>query len=168
MSGTRLHVGCGGDIRPGYINIDEFNPAADVRMRIQDLSYPSNSIDRIEGYMVLEHLSPDDAVRFASNSFRMLKEGGVLVLECPDLLKVCRLIIVFKDDLETLERGAFGLRGLFGEPTGQMTLGDYHKWGYTPALAEAFLRGIGFAKVDISDGMSHQCPIRDMRIEAVK
>ena len=49
-----------------------------------------------------------------------------------------------------------------------MTLGDYHKWEYTPALAEKMVRDAGFAQVAISDGNSHSFPLRDMRIEAIK
>lgn len=166
--GVKLHVGCGSDIKAGYVNIDEFNPEADVRRPIQELAYPDNSVERIEGYMVLEHLTLSDARAFLRNAYRMLEPRGVLVLEVPDLQKVCRLILVFADDPEQLEKGAFGLRGIFGEPTPYMTLGDYHKWGYTPALAEKIVRDAGFSQVTISDGFSHCYPLRDMRVEAIK
>jgi hypothetical protein len=168
QAGIRLHVGCGDDIKPGYINIDEFNPKADERKAIQALDYPDNSIERIEGYMVLEHLSPRDALAFVRNAHRMLQPGGVLILECPDLEKMARLTLIFGDDPEYLELGAFGLRGVFGEPTDHMTVGDYHKWGYTPSTAARLVRQGSFTKFTISDGLSHCFPLRDMRIEAIK
>lgn len=166
--GVKLHVGCGGDIRPGYVNIDEFDPRADVKMPLQRLTYPEASVERLEGYMVLEHLSPEDALAFVTNAHRMLEPGGMLVLECPDLAKVSRLIVAFADDADYLERGAFGLRGIFGEPTDHMTSGDYHKWGYTPSTAIKLMRAGGFKDVRILDGTSHAYPLRDMRVEAVK
>jgi hypothetical protein len=166
--GLRLHVGCGSDIRVGYINIDEFNPKADLQRPIQELSYPDNSVERIEGYMVLEHLTPAEARAFLRNAYHMLEPGGILVLEVPDLEKICRLILLFANDPAYLEKGAFGLRGIFGEPMERMTLGDYHKWGYTPTLAERMLRDAGFSQVTISDGFSHCYPLRDMRVEAIK
>ena len=166
--GLKLHIGSGSDIKEGYVNIDEFNPKADLRRPIQALAYPDGTVERIEGYMVLEHLSPSDARAFLRNAYRMLQSGGMLVLEVPDLAKVCQLILVFANDPEHLEKGVFGLRGIFGEPTPHMTLGDYHKWGYTPALAEKMVRDAGFAQVVISDGNSHSFPLRDMRIEAIK
>ena len=166
--GIKLHIGCGSDLREGYVNADEFNPKADLIMRIQDLNYPTGSVERIEGYMVLEHLSPQDARLFLANAYRMLESGGTLILEVPDLAKVARLTLIFAGDPEQLEKGPFGLRGVFGEPTDHMTLGDYHKWGYTPALAESIVREAGFSKVTISDGLSHRFPLRDMRIEAIK
>lgn len=166
--GLKLHIGCGEDIREGYINIDDFSPKADLKMPIQELSYPDGTVERIEGYMVFEHLCLADARCFLQNAYRMLEPGGMLVLEMPDLEKVCRLILVFASDPEYLEKGAFGLRGIFGEPIPHMTPGDYHKWGYTPALAVKMMRDAGFSHVAISDGLSHCYPLRDMRIEAIK
>ena len=163
-----LHIGCGDNAKPGYVNIDEFNPRADRRIPIQAIDYPDNSVDRIEGYMVLEHLSLADARTFLRKANRMLSTGGILVLEVPDLEKVCRLILLFADDPEYLEKGAFGLRGLFGEPKPEMSAGDYHKWGYTSSSALRLLREAGFSHVEVKDGMSHCYPLRDMRIEAVK
>jgi SAM-dependent methyltransferase len=166
--GLKLHVGCGSDLKPGYVNIDEFNPKADVKMPLQKLDYPDGSLDAVEGYMVIEHLDPQDAVAFVRNVHRMLAPGGRLILECPDLEKVSRLALVFADDTEYMRKGAFGLRGFFGEPTDHMVTGDYHKWGYTPASALRLLREGGFSKCSVSDAYSHCYPLRDLRMEAVK
>jgi len=164
----RLHIGCGSDIKPGYVNIDQFNPAADCATPIQEIEYGDGSVDRIEGYMVLEHLSLPDARAFLARANRMLRSGGTLVLEVPDLEKVSRLVLQFADDPEYLEKGAFGLRGIFGEPKPGMSPGDYHKWGYTPSLARGLLVEAGFSTIEIEDGTSHCYPLRDMRIEAIK
>ena len=164
----RLHVGCGGDIRPGYVNIDAHDPRADRKLRLEDLDYPDSSVEVIEGYMVIEHLTPAAAGDFVRNARRMLVSGGRLVLECPDILKVSRLCLLFAADVERTESGAFGLRGFFGEPTSHMTSGDFHKWGYTPATMERLLLGAGFASVAMDDGVSHGYPLRDMRATATK
>jgi hypothetical protein len=166
--GLKLHIGCGGQILPGYINIDEMDARADVRLGLQSIEYPPNSVERIEGYMVLEHLNPDDAKIFLRKAYKMLQPGGVLILEVPDLQKVSRLILAFADDPSQLQSGPFGLRGIFGEPTPGMTLADHHKWGYTPPLAIAMFKEAGFDNPVVSDGMSHCYPLRDMRIEATK
>jgi Uncharacterized protein conserved in bacteria len=166
--GHKLHIGCGNCILPGYTNIDEFNPKADVRASILDIVYPDGSVDIIEGYMVLEHLSFFELKKFLGIAYRMLIKGGRLIAEVPDLEKVSRLILAFADDAEYLEQGAFGLRGIFGEPKPGMTSGDFHKWGYTPSLARKYFNEAGFSHVTISDGISHGYPLRDMRIEAIK
>jgi hypothetical protein len=168
MMAINLHIGCGDDIKPGYVNIDEFNPRADLRIPIQDISYPDDSVDLIEGMMVLEHLSFFDAQAFVAKAYRMLRAGGRLILEMPDLEKVCRLTLVFVDDPEQLEKGAFGLRGFFGEPKSGMTVGDLHKWGYTQSTAAKLLRDAGFTRFSLGDGTSHCFPLRDMRVEAIK
>lgn len=164
----KLHLGCGSIIKPGYVNIDEFNPSADVKKSILELDYPDCSVELAEGYMVLEHLDLFQARKFISNIYRMLQPGGRFILEVPDLEKVCRLILFFKDDAKYLETGAFGLRGIFGEPTPNMTVGDYHKWGYTSSSLVEMLKSGGFSKCEVSDGYSHNYPIRDVRIEAIK
>jgi 2-polyprenyl-3-methyl-5-hydroxy-6-metoxy-1,4-benzoquinol methylase len=166
--GVRLNVGCGADIRPGWINIDAVNPAADRRCRIQDLDYADGSVEHIEAVMVLEHLSLADARAFARNAYRMLAPGGVLVIEVPDLAKVCRLIVMHADDPDRLENGAFGLRGIFGDPLTHAAPEDSHRWGYTPASLTALMSAAGFTTITITDGLSHGYPLRDMRMEAVK
>jgi hypothetical protein len=168
MMPVNLHIGCGDEIKPGYVNIDEFNPNAELRIPIQAIEYPEDSVDRIEGYMVFEHLSLADARTFLRKANNMLRAGGILILEVPDLEKVCRLILQFADDPRYLETGAFGLRGFFGEPRPGMTMGDYHKWGYTPVYFRRLLEEAGFSRIEIKDGTSHCYPLRDMRIEAIK
>ncbi len=164
--GLRLHVGCGSDIRPGWVNIDAVNPAADRRCRIQDLDYANGSVERIEAVMVLEHLSLADARAFAANAHRMLAPGGVLAVEVPDLAKVCRLVVMLADDPWQLEHGAYGLRGIFGDPITHAAPEDSHRWGYTPASLTALMQAAGFTEMTITDGMSHGYPLRDMRMEA--
>jgi hypothetical protein len=168
MMGVRLHLGCGSDIKPGWVNIDAVNPAADRRCRIQDLEYPDGTVEAIEAMMVLEHLTLADARAFAGRAYRMLSPGGSLVVEVPDLAKVCRLVIAYADDPEKLEVSAFGLRGIFGDPLTHQSLEDVHRWGYTPASLSRLLLDAGFGRVTISDGLSHGYPLRDMRAEAVR
>ncbi|MEK7412485.1 MAG: methyltransferase domain-containing protein [Planctomycetota bacterium] len=164
--GLRLNIGCGGDLRAGWVNIDAHHPGADRRMRVQDLDYPDGSVEHIEAVMVLEHLGPDDARAFARNARRMLAPGGVLVIEVPDLLKVCQLVLLHADDPNALENSPFGLRGIFGDPTTHNSLEDVHRWGYTPASLTRLLTEAGFTTVTTSDGLSHGYPLRDLRAEA--
>lgn len=166
--GVKLHVGCGAVRKVGYINIDSVHPAADVRCDLLAIDYPPGSVDCIEGYMVIEHLTREHAQIFVANAWRMLVPGGMLILECPDMAKVARLILSLAEDSHGLESSPYGLRGIFGAPDTQLTLADVHKWGYTPASMRSLLEQAGFSKVTISDGASHLYPIRDLRAEATK
>lgn len=164
----KLHIGCGSNILPGYINIDEYNPNADVNLNVMEMNYDDESIDVVEGYMILEHLTLSDARKLLKKLYKMLKKGGRLILEVPDMEKVCKMILAFADDPECLEQGPFGFRGIFGDPAGIKSIGDVHKWGYTRTSLSALVREAGFAKCIISDGISHHYPLRDMRVEATK
>ena len=164
----KLHVGCGSQRKPGYVNIDAFDPAADLRIPIEAIDYPPNSVEIVEGYMVIEHLDRSAAEQFVHKAFAMLVPGGRLILECPDLVKVARLVLEFEDDLAMLEDGAFGFRGFFGEPKENMTAADYHKWGYSAKTLSALFFRAGFRPVLVGDGASHGYPIRDVRVEGVK
>ncbi len=91
-----------------------------------------------------------------------------MVLECPNLEKVCRLILLFVDNSDYLQNGAFGLRGIFGEPTEHMQARDFHRWGYTKTTLSQLIEQGGFTKYVLADGISHLYPLRDMRVEAFK
>src|SRR5207237_9484276 len=130
MMSLKLHIRRGDEIKPGYINIDEFKPNAEQRIPIQAIEYPEDSVDRIEGYMVFEHLSLADARTFLPKANRMLRPGGILILEVLDLEKVSRLVLQFAGDPEYLEKRALGLRGLVGEVGPDMKVDDCSAWGW--------------------------------------
>src|SRR5262245_50887840 len=74
----KLNLGCGPDIKPGYVNID-LGEKADLRLDLREL-FPisSNSCSIVQSEHFLEHLSyPEDAMRFLSECFRVLRPGGV-------------------------------------------------------------------------------------------
>lgn len=99
---------------------------------------------------------------------RLLKSGGLLVLEMPDLVKCCQNYLtgfVLRDK----HPDQMGLWGIYGDPT---TSDPYmiHRWGWSPKTLRAFLKEHGF--VNIVDAETQWHPAgrirRDMRIEARK
>jgi len=82
----KINVGCGGDYLPGYVNVD-VDPAikADLYCDINvHLPYPSNSVDFIKAFDILEHLD----VRGVKEIYRVLRVGGLLYIRVPHYL--CR------------------------------------------------------------------------------
>ena len=82
----KLNVGCGPNIKAGWVNID-LGATSDLQLDIRrPLPFPDGSCDFIYGEHVFEHLSyPGDAEQFLRECHRVLKSGGVLSLGVPDV-----------------------------------------------------------------------------------
>ncbi len=97
---VKLHLGCGNDIRGGYINIDKYDSAADVVADICDLPYEDNSVDEMLAFQVIEHLPywqtgnfKHSTDQFFLEAYRVLKPGGFMITECPDAEYAARRIV---------------------------------------------------------------------------
>lgn len=83
----RVHLGCGTDIRNGWINVDHRKlPGVDVvadfdACRHQRLPFPSNSVEEFFGSHVLEHLH--DPLAFMQELHRIAKPGATAVFRVP-------------------------------------------------------------------------------------
>lgn len=80
-----LHIGCGNNILNGWINIDiAGNPEVKIDIR-NGLPYSSNTVDFIYNEHFIEHLTYEEAFNFLKESYRCLKEGGVIRIATPGL-----------------------------------------------------------------------------------
>ncbi|MDD5169200.1 MAG: methyltransferase domain-containing protein [Syntrophales bacterium] len=95
-AGKGLHLGCGNSLLPGIINCDLYNPNADLQVDSTDLSmFADNTIDLIESHHMIEHLSFSDTAKAMTEWNRVLRPGGLLIITCPDLTRICRKWIMF-------------------------------------------------------------------------
>lgn len=80
----KLNLGCGNDIKEGYINYD-YKPINDkvkiINLNNNELPYDNNSVDEIILSHILEHL--DYPHIFLFEAHRVLKKGGVLKINVP-------------------------------------------------------------------------------------
>lgn len=158
---VRLNLGSGRRSIPGYLNVDlSDDPMPDVRADVRDLSmFADGSVDECIAIHLLEHLYRWQAPEALREWCRVLRPGGRLILELPDLRKAC---------LNALERidSRAGVWGLYGDPSYRNEL-MVHRWGWQSSELTAELLAAGFSRVVTRDPQFHK-KYRDMRIEATK
>lgn len=84
----KINLGCGTDIRPGYVNVDFRKTHPDVRE--VDLScfpwpFDDQSADEVMMLDFLEHFPMSSAMTILRECNRILRKGGVLVIQVPDM-----------------------------------------------------------------------------------
>src|SRR6185369_14652782 len=82
---VRLHIGCGQQSLPGWINIDNQGlPGVDQVLDVRH-GLPFRGVAAIYAEHFLEHLSLDDGLAFLSECRRVLADDGTLRLSTPSL-----------------------------------------------------------------------------------
>ena len=82
----KLHVGCGKNILPGWLNCDINGPVyLDVK---KNLPFFNDVFNYIFCEHLIEHLSLKKGVYFLGECFRVLKLGGVIRISTPNLFYI--------------------------------------------------------------------------------
>lgn len=84
----KLNLGCGTDVQPGYVNVDlRHLPGVDQVMDLSKLpwTFPEGSVDEILMLDFLEHFPYKQSIPIINECWRLLKVGGSLVIQVPDL-----------------------------------------------------------------------------------
>jgi len=91
--GIKLHLGCGENILPDFLNCDiQEYPGVGKVMDCSDLSsFKENSIESIFNSAFFEHLWLNQQLPFLNGCHRVLKDDGVLImLGVPDFEQIAR------------------------------------------------------------------------------
>jgi predicted SAM-dependent methyltransferase len=98
---VRLHLGCGETYLRGYVNVDY--PASehpvmtavrpDVEADLATLAYEPESVAEVRSHHVFEHFRRPTALRLLIDWYGWLEEGGLLVIETPDLERSARALL---------------------------------------------------------------------------
>ena len=81
-----LHIGCGGEIKPGWLNVDRYNAAADTYLDARNLfPFKDDVFSLIFSEHMLEHLQIDKVRQFLNEILRVLRPGGACRITCPNL-----------------------------------------------------------------------------------
>jgi len=143
----KLHLGCGGVIKPGFVNIDiRAGKGVTVLDLRKTLPYKTSSVDRIETYHFLEHLPRDASSRLLVDCFRVLKPNGWIVIEVPDILGLAKILV---------EGNLKAIHHIYGLQRPDRGKADFHLWGYCPQTISKLLRNIGFVEVFTGPGTDY-------------
>lgn len=84
-TGLKLNIGCGPNLKSGWVNID-LVPGCDLSLDGREkLPFDDGSCSVVYSEHFVEHLEyPDDAFRFFSESYRVLQPGGTFSAGVPD------------------------------------------------------------------------------------
>lgn len=160
-----LHVGCGpkrkNQTTIGFATEQWQELRFDIDKSVQpDLvgtmtdmsSVASESVDAIYSSHNIEHLYPHEVPIALQEFFRVLRPNGFLVLTCPDLQSVCRLIADDKltQPAYTSPAGPIApLDILYGHRPAMQRGNLYmaHRCGFTQKVLDGTLRSCGFPTV---------------------
>jgi len=160
----KLHLGCGKNVLDGYVNVDKYVTGENIRnMDILKLPWGDEEVDEILAEHVVEHLSFSEEGIFFAEAYRLLKPGGMLSVEVPDIEWVLVEFIKQSDNfIDFYQAGSldhyFGngptsdnrwgilTTHIWGNQNGE---GQFHKNGYTEKKIKRIARLIGFSNVVI-------------------
>ena len=165
----RLNIGAGSRRLDGYTGVDITpRPAADIVAPAHEIPLADGSVEEIIAIHLLEHLYPWDAPVALKEWHRLLKPGGLLVLELSNLRKCCQNIVDGRAD-QGKDPRQLGMWGIYGDDRYEDPF-MLHRWGFTPESLIQLLKGAGFVGAVETPTRFH--PVgriaRDMRIEARK
>ena len=171
MDGTtiapiRLHIGCGPNILPGWVNIDSVARAPGVRNDIDltALPWPDASVEAALAEHVFEHLSFAEEAKIWPEMARVLRPGGTLTLEVPDFEWACVCFLNAQDDFRAFyqvghadhyagcgtaldQRWGILQTMFFGNQNGA---GQFHRSAYTEGKLRSLAAMTGFAAIEVN------------------
>jgi SAM-dependent methyltransferase len=173
VDAVRLNLGCGDKILPGYINVDVVEARAgkspDVICDLHQLTpFPDNHADEVLAVHVVEHFWRWEVEAILREWVRVLKPGGRMVLECPNLLSACEAFLRDPDNGSRPDRqGQRTMWVFYGDPQWNDPL-MVHRWGYTPKSLAALMESAGLINAHQESAQYKLKEPRDMRVVACK
>lgn len=165
----KLNLGSGNRTLAGFTNVDLPDNWCKSKPEVihditQPLPFENESADEIHAYHVFEHLFRYEADAILMDWCRVLKPGGLMVLELPCLDKI---IGIFNHCIDTGRELPENLTlwGLYGDPK-YANPAMVHRWCYSKGELTDMMTLNGLT-VESTMPQTHQ-PVRDMRLEGRK
>ena len=157
----KLNLGCGGDLKEGYLNIDTKAPEnlpKEYNFRQGDAGnlffIPDKCVDEIYAKYLIEHIHILDLKEYLFEWRRVLKEDGKLIVIFPDFDKIIKEYkkckdLLFLDDFMNFVGLTYHLLNATQRP--DLVKADQHRAIITKKLLEIYLRSEGFEIIKIED-----------------
>jgi hypothetical protein len=169
----RLNLGCGDKILPDFINVDVVEARAgkspDVICDLHALTcFEDNYADEVMAIHVVEHFWRWEIEQILREWLRVLKAGGKMVLECPNLLSACEALLAEPEKRSQQDKaGQTSMWVFYGDPGWKDPL-MIHRWGYTPYSLAQLMTSVGLVNVRQEAAVYKLREPRDMRLVGEK
>ena len=120
--------------------------------------------DEILAVHVVEHFWRWEVVDILKEWQRVLKPGGVMILECPNIISACQVLL--ENTASAVGPGPEGQRSMwvfYGDPAWKDPLMN-HRWGYSPQSLAHVMHEAGLASLRQEPAQFKLREPRDMRI----
>lgn len=162
----KINIGCGRMVLDGWTNCDvQVSPRAprppEILCMADDIPLEDGCADVVMALHLIEHFYLWEVGTVLAEWRRLLKPGGTLILELPNLEAAAKNLLAGMDD-------NMCMWPFYGDPQHRDVYMCHH-WGYTPKTIQTLLEGNGFEQVMALPPQTHgKLTNRDMRIESVK
>ena len=161
----KLNLGAGKMRLPGFVSVDiQPHPKAgapDIIADVRRVPLQDACADEVHAYHVIEHFARYEANALIGEWTRLLRDGGRLVLELPNLEAACRNLLAGMDD----QMSMWPIYGDWNHRDPYML----HQHGYTPKTIKTLLVECGLKDICVLPPQTHGRRVnRDMRVEATK
>ena len=164
----KLNLGSGGVNFPGFLSVDLYDSRALIKMDITKLEFADNTVSEIIASHVFEHLNPYHTLDILKEWNRVLKPGGKLSMEMPDIEKLCKSFTAATDYYAKM--GLMNAIYCSVNTTGEGTpdqITSPHLFGWWPDAVLNHLQHAGYVDITFPpEQWSH--PGDNLRVEAYK
>lgn len=163
---VKLSLGSGDKTYPGYITVDLVDERLGIRPDVQAnvferLPFDDGYADEVMAIHLIEHAYRWQVPDILKDWTRVLKPGGTMILECPDLNKALWHYLT-NPQLDNLSMWA-----LYGDPSWRDPL-MCHRWAWTPRTLGAEMLAAGLINVRQEPAQFKKRDLRDMRVVGEK
>lgn len=164
----KLNLGAGGIDYKGFLSVDMYDARANIPMNITKLDFADNSASEIMASHVFEHLNPYHSVPILQEWLRVLKPGGKLSMEMPDIEALCKSFLKETDYYKKMGI----LNAVYGSVNttdvgGPDNITSPHLFGWWPESMLYHLQNAGYTEITFHpERWPHPCD--NFRVEAYK